>query len=104
MKNKVHIERSICQAYIVEEFAILQSITLIEPNVICKSRRPTRNDDRGIENGHQIFLFNYPDEFHSLSKIRCLKDKELHAAHTCILRNCPEVQSYHSKYNTITRE
>ncbi|KAL0355386.1 UNVERIFIED_CONTAM: hypothetical protein Sradi_3985500 [Sesamum radiatum] len=48
VKNKAVVESSICEAYIVEEISTFAT-HYFEPDVICKRRRPGRNDD-GLKN------------------------------------------------------
>ncbi|XP_039118067.1 uncharacterized protein LOC120253954 isoform X2 [Dioscorea cayenensis subsp. rotundata] len=95
LKNKAHVEGSICQAYIAQEINIFAE-HYFEPHISCRRRRLRRNDE-GVSN--DIFppfsIFNYIGRAQGRPKIRWLSENELHVAHTYILRNCPEVQSYY---------
>ncbi|KAL0320146.1 UNVERIFIED_CONTAM: hypothetical protein Sradi_5276100 [Sesamum radiatum] len=64
VKNKAAVEASICEAYIVEEISTFTT-HYFEPDVICKKRRPGRNDD-GLnnENIEHMSIFNHPGRPH----------------------------------------
>ncbi|KAL0416717.1 UNVERIFIED_CONTAM: hypothetical protein Slati_3503600 [Sesamum latifolium] len=60
LKNKVHVEASIVEAYIVEKIGWFTS-HYFEHHVTCKRRRPSRNNDLTRE--HERIsrdIFNYP--------------------------------------------
>ena len=94
VKNKVCVEASICNAYIVEEVTTFASY-YFEPHVPCKRRRAGRNDEGPIDtNCKSLSIFNYLGRPSGACKFRYLTDKEWRAAHTYILLNCPEVEPY----------
>ncbi|KAL0435018.1 UNVERIFIED_CONTAM: hypothetical protein Sradi_0209700 [Sesamum radiatum] len=70
VKNKAAVEASICEAYIVEEISTFTT-HYFKPDVICKKRRPGRNDD-GLnnENIEHMSIFNHPGRPHGASKMR----------------------------------
>ncbi|KAL0435230.1 UNVERIFIED_CONTAM: hypothetical protein Sradi_0230900 [Sesamum radiatum] len=90
VKNKAVVEASICEAYIVEEISTFAT-HYFEPDVVCKRRRPGRNDD-GLNNESvkHISIFNYPGRPYSASKMRYITGKERHDAETYIIANCSE--------------
>ncbi|KAL0408439.1 UNVERIFIED_CONTAM: hypothetical protein Sradi_1778300 [Sesamum radiatum] len=64
VKNKAAVEASICEAYIVEEISTFTT-HYFEPDVICKKRRPGRNDDDlNNENIEYMSIFNHPGRPH----------------------------------------
>ncbi|OMO93426.1 hypothetical protein COLO4_16857 [Corchorus olitorius] len=57
-----------------------------------------------IANEINFFVQHY-FEPHGRPRARWLKDKELHVAHTYVLRNCPEVQQYYDLFvNYLARD
>ncbi|KAL0430581.1 UNVERIFIED_CONTAM: hypothetical protein Sradi_0684100, partial [Sesamum radiatum] len=98
VKNKSAVEASIFEAYIVEEISIFTTY-YFEPNVICKKRRPGRNDD-GLnnENIEHMSIFNHPGHPHSASKMKYLIGEERHVADTYIVANCPEAHLYYEAF------
>ncbi|KAL0396052.1 UNVERIFIED_CONTAM: hypothetical protein Scaly_0053600 [Sesamum calycinum] len=70
VKNKAAIEASICEAYIVEEISTFTT-HYFEPDVVCKKRRPGRNDD-GLNNKkiQHMSIFNHLGRPHGASKMR----------------------------------
>ncbi|KAL0373579.1 UNVERIFIED_CONTAM: hypothetical protein Sradi_3273600 [Sesamum radiatum] len=101
VKNKAAVEASICEAYIVEEISIFTT-HYFEPDVICKKRRPGRNDD-GLnnENIEHMSIFNHPGRPHGASKMRYLIGEERHVAETYIVANCPEAHPYYEWVDPI---
>ncbi|KAL0288935.1 UNVERIFIED_CONTAM: hypothetical protein Sradi_7084300 [Sesamum radiatum] len=98
VKNKAAVEASICEAYIVEEISTFTT-HYFEPDVICKKRRPGRNDD-GLnnENIEHMSIFNHPGRPHGASKMRYLIGEERHVAETYIVANCPEAHPYYEAF------
>ncbi|KAL0402397.1 UNVERIFIED_CONTAM: hypothetical protein Slati_4269600 [Sesamum latifolium] len=74
VKNKAAVEASICEAYIVEEISTFAT-HYFEPDVVCKRRRPRRNDD-GLNNESvkHISIFNHPGRPYGASKMRYIND------------------------------
>ena len=95
VKNKAHVEGSICNAYIVEEASNFCT-HYFEPQVMCRSRNVPRNDDGGNVDDVEgyISIFKHPGRFYSPNKSRMLEDVEYKAAHTFVLLNCEEVSSF----------
>ncbi|CAH9142220.1 unnamed protein product [Cuscuta epithymum] len=94
VKNKAHVEASICQAYITEEISTFASY-YFESHVRCKQRRVGRNDDGGGTTSKGAFsIFNYPGRGSGKKHHRFVVGEELRIAQTYILVNCPEVDPY----------
>ncbi|XP_047340380.1 uncharacterized protein LOC124943970 [Impatiens glandulifera] len=100
VKNKARIEASICNAYILEEISTFASY-YFESNVNCKQRQPPRNTEGSVNiNEQPISIFNYLGRGSGGSK-RFLTSKETLVAHTYVLLNCPEVDSYYRTFCTM---
>ena len=90
--NKARVEGSICEAYIAHEITFLVQ-NYAENSLHCRMRKPGRHDEGVNEEGRpQFSVFNYPARFQGKQRTRWLDEKELNAAHLCVLRNCPESQ------------
>ncbi|KAL0394601.1 UNVERIFIED_CONTAM: hypothetical protein Slati_4426300 [Sesamum latifolium] len=91
VKNKAHVEASIIEAYLVEEIGLFTS-QYFEPQVLCKQKRPVRNDDLAMNDTHiQKSIFNFPGRASGASKKRWLNGSELYIIETYILTNCEVV-------------
>ena len=85
VKNKAHVEGSICQAYLAQEFTIFAE-HYFESNVSCKSRRLARNDEGASEHtDEKLSIFNYPGRAFGRPKVKWLTEQECHAAHSYVL-------------------
>ena len=69
VKNKAHVEASICNAYLTEEASQFVS-HYFEPEVRCKSRDLPMHDDGGYNNDISCVLsiFTHPIKFHGKGK------------------------------------
>ncbi|KAL3528982.1 hypothetical protein ACH5RR_008304, partial [Cinchona calisaya] len=95
VKNKAHVEGSICEAYLAQEIAYFSS-HYFEPHVLCSRHRVQRNDDGVVNDERQstLSIFNFPGRTAGKGTTRWLSDKELQAAHLHVLLNCVEVKEY----------
>ena len=96
VNNKVKVEWSICNAYLVEEAYNFCSY-YFEPHVYTKSRRVPRNDDGGDveEVEGNLSIFKHLDRpFGRMKKKMRLSDIKYEAAQTYILLNFDEIQPY----------
>ena len=94
MKNRICVEASICNTYIMEEATIFASYCF-EPYMQCKRRRARSNDEGTIDPNCKSFpIFNYLDRPSDTYKSRHLTGEEKQAAHTYILLNRLEVEPY----------
>ena len=59
LKNKAHVEGSICQAYIAQEINNFVE-HYFEPHVLCRRRVPRRNDEGVNDDAFEPFsIFNF---------------------------------------------
>ncbi|KAL0401501.1 UNVERIFIED_CONTAM: hypothetical protein Slati_4180000 [Sesamum latifolium] len=91
-----HVEASIVEAYLVEEISIFTS-QYFEPHVLCKRRRPSRNEDLAMNEDTRIqqSIFNFPGRGSGASNKRWLSGSEHHIIETYILTNCEVVTPYY---------
>ncbi|KAL0416146.1 UNVERIFIED_CONTAM: hypothetical protein Slati_3446500 [Sesamum latifolium] len=98
VNNKIHVEASIVEAYIVEEIGWFTS-HYFEPHVTCKRRRPSRNDDLTREHeriSHDIF--NHPGCPSDASMKRYVTGQERHMMETYVLCNSEAVAPYYESF------
>ncbi|XP_059288082.1 uncharacterized protein LOC132041388 isoform X3 [Lycium ferocissimum] len=97
VRNKAHVEGSICNAYLVEEASSFCS-HYFEPHVYTRHRKVPQNDDGGTcdqgKHHGNLSIFTYPGKGFGEQDQRYLTEEELDAAHIYILLNCVEVQPY----------
>ncbi|KAK2369072.1 hypothetical protein QL285_082226 [Trifolium repens] len=95
VKNRSHVEGSICEAYLCQETSHFCSY-YFESHVQSLRNRVGRNDDGGRDDvvQHTLSIFNHPGRFAGTRKSRYLDGRELAAAHLHILLNCEEVQPF----------
>jgi hypothetical protein len=98
VKNRSHVEGSICEAYLCQETSHFCSY-YFESHVQSLRNRVGRNDDGGQDDivQHTLSIFNHSGRFAGNRKSRYLDDRELDAAHLHILLNCEEVQPFIEK-------
>ncbi|XP_057543445.1 uncharacterized protein LOC130821673 [Amaranthus tricolor] len=84
VKNKAHVEASICNAYLTEV------------------RDLPRNDDGSYNNivTGVFTIFNHPIRFHGKGKAYVLDERDYEIAHRYVLMNCPEVDVFVSEFKT----
>ncbi|XP_038687458.1 uncharacterized protein LOC119986835 [Tripterygium wilfordii] len=104
VKNKAHVEGSICEAYIVEETSMFGSY-YFEPNVISRRSRVPRNEDWGTFNQEypRISIFNQPGRLVGPAGRRYLTDREYSAATLYLFLNCDIVQPFINMYTNFVR-
>nr|XP_029151021.1 uncharacterized protein LOC114923968 [Arachis hypogaea] len=101
VKNRARVEGSICQAYLARETSSYCSY-YFEPHVMSKRTRPNRNDDGGVSSSEPtLSIFDQPGVPGGANKDKWLTSMEMKAAHLHILLNCPEVDTFRSKYEQI---
>lgn len=95
VKNRSHVEGSICQAYLCQETSHFCSY-YFEPHVQSLRNRVGRNDDGGQDGvvEQTLSIFNHSGRSNSYCKSRYVNDRELAAIHLHVLLNCKEVQPY----------
>ncbi|KAL0307352.1 UNVERIFIED_CONTAM: hypothetical protein Sradi_6152500 [Sesamum radiatum] len=70
IKNKVHVEVSIVEAYLVEEIGLFTS-HYFERQIPCKQNKPHKSDDLTMNNTYiQQSIFKYPGRPSGVSKNR----------------------------------
>ena len=96
VKNKAHIEASICEAYIVEEISKFISY-YFEPHLRMRINRVPRHDD-GDEVSSSVNLSIFSNHGRPTPKNvvrgRYLSEIELKEAHNCVLFNCDELRPF----------
>ena len=97
VKNKAHVEGSICNAYIIKEISSFYA-HYFESYIRARHQELGRNNDK-INFDMQEYLgmvsIFKPSVSHlGLEKIPWLDDKEYHAVRAYVLLNCDEVQPY----------
>lgn len=95
VRNKAHVEGSICEAYIIREVSTFCSF-YFEPSVETKLSRVPRNDDGGVMdlNGC-LSIFRHPGRSFGpdLPKMQPT-DGEMKIAHTYVLLNTIEIAPF----------
>ena len=95
VKNKSHVEGSICEAYLCQETSHFCSY-YFESHVQTMRNRVNRNDAGGLPETSQpnLSIFKFSGRAAGSCRSRYLNDKEFAAAHLHVLLNCEEVQPY----------
>ena len=95
VKNKSHVEGSICEAYLSLETSHFCSY-YFEPHVQSIRTKVGRNDFGGQNDTSQktLSVFTHVGRPTGICKSRYLDEKELAAVHLHVLLNCEEVQPY----------
>ena len=95
--NKVKVEGSICNAYLVEETSSFCA-HYFEPYVNTRHRKVPQNDvgyrDEIEEHEGMLSIFKHVGRSFGKEQFRYLTPEEYHAARTYILLNCEEVKPY----------
>ncbi|KAK4707330.1 hypothetical protein R3W88_033104 [Solanum pinnatisectum] len=95
VKNRYHVEGSICEAYIIKEISTFSS-HYFQPNVQTRLNKVTRNDDGGevdVPDGC-LSIFLHPGHPSGVMNGRYLSDKEWDATRIYVLLNCEEIQQF----------
>jgi hypothetical protein len=96
VKNKAHVEASICEAYIVEEISTFISY-YFEPHLRTRINRVPRHDDGGeVPSSGNLSIFSNPGRPTSknIMRGRYLFEIEFIEAHNYILFNCDELRPF----------
>ena len=95
VKNKSHVESSICEAYLSLETSHFCSY-YFESHVQSMRTKVGRNDFGGQNDTSQTTLsvFNHVGRPGGTCKSHYLNEKELDTVHLHVLLNCEEVQPY----------
>ncbi|KAL0361520.1 UNVERIFIED_CONTAM: hypothetical protein Sradi_3836500 [Sesamum radiatum] len=98
VKNKAHVEASICEAYIVQEIGWFTS-HYFESHVTCKRHRPSRNDEL-TQNNDRVArdIFNHPGRTSGVSTKRYALVQERHVMETYVLCNSEVVAPYYRSF------
>ena len=96
VKNKVHIEASICEAYIVEEISTF-ILYYSEPHLRTRINRVPRNDDGGeVPSSGNWSIFSNSGRPTPKNAIggRYLSEIEFRQTHNYVLFNCDEPRPF----------
>jgi hypothetical protein len=96
VKNKVNVETSICEAYIVEEISTFISY-YFEPHLRMRINRVPRHDDGGeVPSSGNLSIFSNPGQPtpKNVVKGRYLSEIEFREAQNYILFNCDELRPF----------
>jgi len=96
VKNKAHVEASICEAYIVEEISTFISY-YFEPHLRTRINRVPRHDDGGeVPSSGNLSIFSNPGRPTPKNAVRgrYLSEIEFRQAHNYILFNCDELRPF----------
>lgn len=95
VKNKAHVEGSICEAYLCQEVAYFSSYYFEShvPSLRTQSRR-NEFDIQQDEFPKTLSAFSLQGRSAGKQKGRYFTRKEVEAAHLHILLNCVEVEPY----------
>jgi len=96
VKNKAHVEASICEAYIVEKISTFISY-YFEPHLRTRINRVPRHDDGGeVHSSENLSIFFNPGRPTPKNVVRgrYLSEIELRQAHNYVLFNCDELRPF----------
>jgi hypothetical protein len=96
VKNKAHVEVSICKAYIVEEISIFVSY-YFKPHLRTRINRVPWHDDRGeVSSSGNLSIFPNPGRPTPKNAVRgrYLSEIEFRQAHNYVLFNCDELRPF----------
>lgn len=94
VRNKAHVEGSICEAYSIEELATFCSL-YFESDIETKFNRPERNFDGGaVDHQGRLSIFTHSSRTIGKGWDRCLTDDEFKAATLYVLNNCTEMAPF----------
>jgi len=94
VKNKAHVEASICEAYIVEEISTF-ILYYFEPHLRTRINRFSRHDDGGeVSSSGNLSIFSNPGQPTPKNAVRgrYLSKIEFKQAYDYILFNCDELR------------
>jgi hypothetical protein len=96
VKNKVHVEASICEAYIIEEISTFISY-YFKPHLRTRINRVPRHDDGGeVSSSENLSIFFNPRQpiHKNAVRGRYLSEIEFKQAHNYVLFNCDELRPF----------
>jgi hypothetical protein len=96
VKNKVHVEASICEAYIVKEISTFISY-YFEPHLRTRINRVPHHDDGGeVSSSRNLSIFSNPGRPtpKKVVKGRYLLEIEFRQAYNYVLFNCDELRPF----------
>ncbi|XP_052305336.1 uncharacterized protein LOC127904747 [Populus trichocarpa] len=96
VKNKAHVEASICEAYIVEEISTFISY-YFEPHLRTRINRVPRHDDGGeVPSSGNLSIFSNTGRPTPKNAVRgrYLSEIEFKQAHNYVLFNCDELRPF----------
>jgi hypothetical protein len=96
IKNKAHVEVSVCEAYIVEEISTFISY-YFEPHLRTRINRVSRHDDGGkVHSSGNLSIFSNPGRPTPINAMRerYLSEIEFRQAHNYVLFNCDELRPF----------
>ena len=96
VKNKVHVEASICEAYIVKEISTF-ILYYFQPHLRTRINRVPWHDDGGeVSSSGNLSIFSNPGRpiYKNVVRGRYLLEIEFKQAHNYILFNCDELRPF----------
>ena len=96
VKNKAHVEASICEAYIVKKISTFISY-YFEPNLRTRINRVPRHNDSGeVSSSGNLSIFSNPERTTPKNVVRgrYLSEMEFKQAHNYVLFNCDELRPF----------
>ena len=96
VKNKAHVEASICEVYIVEEISTFISY-YFEPHLRTRINRVPRHDDGGeVPSSENLSIFSNPERPTPKNAMRgrYLSEIEFRQALNYVIFNCDELRPF----------
>jgi len=96
VKNKAHVEASICEAYIVEEISTFISY-YFKPHLRTRINRvPWHDDDGEVPSSENLSIFSNLGRPTPKNAVRgrYLSEKEFRQAHNYVIFNCDELRPF----------
>ena len=96
VKNKAHVEASICEVYIVEEISTFISY-YFESHLRTRINRVPRHDGGGeVPSSGNLSIFSNPERPTPKNAVRgrYLSKIEFRQAHNCVIFNCDELRPF----------
>ena len=95
VKNKVRVEGSISEAYLIQEISNFGSYYFL-PHVHTKLTQVGRNDDGGEVDAPEgcLSIFTHPGRPSGKMHERWLTDEEFNVATVYVLMNCTEIEPF----------
>jgi hypothetical protein len=96
VKNKAHVEASICETYIVEEISTF-ILYYFKPHLRMRINRVPRHDDGGeVSSSGNLSIFSNPGwpTPKNVVRGRYLSEIKFIQAHNYVIFNCDELRSF----------